>query len=201
MPDVVELTKALIAAESVTPARGAVFDVLEAALVPLGFAVDRFVAGAAPDGPVENLLATRGAGGRHFAFAGHLDVVPPGKGWTGDAFVPEIRGDLLYGRGAVDMKGAVAAFVAALPNAPDGGTISLIVTGPCARLLLVWDRQPKRFASLRAAWGVPLALLIALPWYVAIGVVTDGGFFATAIGDNLLHKVGTGQQSHGGPPG
>ena len=88
MPDVVELTKALIAAESVTPARGAVFDVLEAALVPLGFAVDRFVAGAAPDGPVENLLATRGAGGRHFAFAGHLDVVPPGKGWPGDAFVP-----------------------------------------------------------------------------------------------------------------
>ncbi|MEO7169289.1 MAG: succinyl-diaminopimelate desuccinylase, partial [Sphingomonas sp.] len=57
MPDVVALTKALIACESVTPARGSVFDVLEAALIPLGFHVDRFVVGEAPDGPVENLLA------------------------------------------------------------------------------------------------------------------------------------------------
>jgi succinyl-diaminopimelate desuccinylase len=66
----------------------------------------------------------------HFGFAGHLDVVPPGVGWTGDAFVPEVRGDLLYGRGAVDMKGAVAAFVAAAAAIPaDAGTISLIVTG------------------------------------------------------------------------
>ncbi|MBL7439329.1 M20/M25/M40 family metallo-hydrolase, partial [Escherichia coli] len=83
------------------------------ALLPLGFKVERFVEGEAPEGPVENLLAVRGAGPRHFAFAGHLDVVPPGAGWTGDAFVPQVRGDLLYGRGAVDMKGAIAAFVAA----------------------------------------------------------------------------------------
>ncbi|MBO9622389.1 MAG: succinyl-diaminopimelate desuccinylase [Sphingomonas sp.] len=128
--DVVELTKALIAAESVTPARGSVFDVLEAALVPLGFAVERFVAGEAPDGPVENLLAVRGSGGTHFAFAGHLDVVPPGAGWTSGAFEPEVRGDLLYGRGAVDMKGAIAAFVAAAARLPaDAGTLSLIITG------------------------------------------------------------------------
>lgn len=129
MPDVIELTKALIAAESVTPARGAVFDVLEAALVPLGFAVERFVEGEAPDGPVENLLATRGDTGPHFAFAGHLDVVPPGPGWTGDAFVPEVRGELLYGRGAVDMKGAIAAFVAAASRVPVEGKLSLIITG------------------------------------------------------------------------
>jgi len=128
--DIVELTKALIAAESVTPARGAVFDVLEAALLPLGFAVERFVEGEAPDGPVENLLATRGSGGTHFAFAGHLDVVPPGAGWSSDAFCPEIRGDLLYGRGAVDMKGAIAAFVAAAARVPaDAGTLSLVITG------------------------------------------------------------------------
>ncbi|MBY0518850.1 MAG: succinyl-diaminopimelate desuccinylase, partial [Sphingomonas sp.] len=57
LPDAVELTKALIGCESITPARGRVFDVLEAALTPLGFAVDRFIAGDAPDGPVENLLA------------------------------------------------------------------------------------------------------------------------------------------------
>lgn len=130
MPDVVELTKALIAAESITPARGAVFDILEAALLPLGFAVDRFVAGEAPDGPVENLLAVRAAGpGPHFAFAGHLDVVPPGQGWISGAFEPEIRGGLLYGRGAVDMKGAIAAFAAALAALPSAGTLSLIITG------------------------------------------------------------------------
>ena len=130
LPDAAELTKALIACASVTPARGPVFDVLEAALTPLGFAVDRFVAGDAPDGPVENLLAVRGNGGRHFAFAGHLDVVPPGSGWASDPFTPVVRGDLLHGRGAVDMKGAIAAFVAAAARVPaDAGTVSLIITG------------------------------------------------------------------------
>ena len=130
MTDVLDLAKALIAAPSVTPARGAVFDVLEAALTPLGFAVERFLDGDAPDGPVENLLAVRGAGAPHLAFAGHLDVVPPGAGWTGDAFEPEVRGGLLYGRGAVDMKGAVAAWVAALDAVgPGAGTQSLIITG------------------------------------------------------------------------
>jgi len=129
LPDVVDLTKTLIACESVTPARGSVFDVLEAALVPLGFTVDRFVAGEAPDGPVENLLATRGGAGTHLAFAGHLDVVPPGSGWTSGAFAPEIRGGLLHGRGAVDMKGAIAAFVAAIARIPQRAPLSLIITG------------------------------------------------------------------------
>jgi succinyl-diaminopimelate desuccinylase len=126
--DPVDLTKQLIACDSVTPARGSVFDVLEAALIPLGFDVERFITGEAPDGPVENLLAVRGSAGRHFAFAGHLDVVPPGSGWTSGAFEPEIRGGLLHGRGAVDMKGAIAAFVAAIPVEVDG-TISLVITG------------------------------------------------------------------------
>ncbi len=130
MTDAVELAKALIAAPSVTPAQGAVFDVLEAALLPLGFEVDRFIAGEAPDGPVENLLATRAGNGSapHFAFAGHLDVVPPGEGWGSDPFTPEVRGGLLYGRGAVDMKASIAAFVAAIP-VEHPGRISLIVTG------------------------------------------------------------------------
>ena len=128
LPDPVALTKALLACDSVTPARGRVFDVLEAALRPLGFSVERFVEGVAPDGPVENLLATRAGSGTHFAFAGHLDVVPPGSGWTGDAFVPDERDGLLYGRGAVDMKGAIAAFVAAIPAEPDA-PVSLIITG------------------------------------------------------------------------
>lgn len=128
MIDAIALAKDLIAAPSVTPATGAVFDVLEASLTSIGFDVDRFICGDAPDGPVENLFATRGGAGRHFAFAGHLDVVPPGAGWTSDPFTPEIRGDLLYGRGAVDMKGSIAAFVAAIP-AEHSGRISLIITG------------------------------------------------------------------------
>ena len=130
MVNVITLAKALMAAPSVTPATGAVFDVLEAALIPLGFTVDRMICGEAPDGPVENLFATRAgtADAQHFAFAGHLDVVPPGGGWTSEAFEPEIRGGLLYGRGAVDMKASIAAFVAAIP-AETHGRISLIITG------------------------------------------------------------------------
>jgi succinyl-diaminopimelate desuccinylase len=127
---VIELAKQLIACPSITPARGAVFDALEAMLRPRGFTVDRFTAGEAPDGPVENLLAWRGQGSPHFAFAGHLDVVPPGAGWSGDPFGAEVRGDLLYGRGAVDMKGSIAAFVVALDRIDQPhGTISLIITG------------------------------------------------------------------------
>jgi succinyl-diaminopimelate desuccinylase len=130
MIDAIALAKALMAAPSVTPATGEVFAVLEAALVPLGFDVNRMICGEAPDGPVENLFATRAGTGDapHFAFAGHLDVVPPGGGWTSSAFEPEVRGDLLYGRGAVDMKASIAAFVAAIP-AETPGRISLIITG------------------------------------------------------------------------
>ncbi len=130
MIDVVDLATELMAAPSVTPATGIVFERLEAALVKIGFDVHRFLKGEAPDGPVENLFATRAGTGSapHFAFAGHLDVVPPGAGWTGDPFEPSIRGDLLFGRGACDMKGSIAAFVAAIPQSSPG-RISLIITG------------------------------------------------------------------------
>lgn len=129
MIDAIELTKTLIAAPSITPARGEVFDVLERALKAIGFDVHRAIEGVPPDGPVENLFATRGSDeGAHFAFAGHLDVVPPGDGWSSDPFIPETRGDLLYGRGAVDMKASIAAFVSAVP-AKHKGRISLIITG------------------------------------------------------------------------
>jgi len=127
-----ELAEALIACPSVTPARGAVFDCLEGMLAPMGFAVHRFLAGDGVAGTVENLFAIRrgSVGSRHFAFAGHLDVVPPGEGWSSAPFEPVRRGELLYGRGAVDMKGAVAAMVAALREVPqEAGTVSLIITG------------------------------------------------------------------------
>ena len=130
MIDVVALTSRLIACPSVTPADAGALGVIAGALAQQGFTVHRFAAGGPPDGPVENLYAWRGAGGPHFAFAGHSDVVPAGNGWSHDPFTPRIAGDLLYGRGAVDMKGAVAAFVAAAARVPDhAGTLSLIITG------------------------------------------------------------------------
>jgi succinyl-diaminopimelate desuccinylase len=128
--DPVALAAALINCPSVTPARGAVFDVLEAALGELGFEVHRFFDGEAPEGPVENLIAMRGSGAPHFGFAGHLDVVPPGDGWTGDPFEARIEDNVLTGRGANDMKSAIAAFVAAVSRIDQArGTCSLLITG------------------------------------------------------------------------
>lgn len=131
LTDPAALARRLIACPSITPATGPVFEVLEEMLVTLGFDVERFISGAAPNGPVENLLAVRSHGeGPHFAFAGHLDVVPPGNGWSTDPFEPVQKGDLLYGRGAVDMKGSIASFVAAVARTSAlPGTISLIITG------------------------------------------------------------------------
>ena len=128
--DPVALTADLIRCASVTPADAGAQDVLTSALEAQGFTVHRFSSGEAPHGPIENLVAIRGHGAPHFAFAGHSDVVPAGNGWTSGAFEPAIRGDLLYGRGAVDMKGAIAAFIAAAAMTTDcGGTLSLILTG------------------------------------------------------------------------
>ena len=136
MTEVLDLAKRLIAAPSVTPATGAVFDAMEAMLAPLGFEVARFKRGegeeGSPEAPVENLFAIRRGppGSKHFAFAGHLDVVPPGSGWASEPFEPEQRGELLYGRGAVDMKGSIACMIDAVAKVPaDAGTISFIVTG------------------------------------------------------------------------
>ena len=168
MTDVADLAEALIACPSVTPATGLVFDCLEAALAPLGFEVMRSVDGVAPEGPVENLFAIRRGpeGSRHFAFAGHLDVVPPGEGWTSAPFAPERRGvgeaALLYGRGAVDMKGAIAAMVAAVRDIPrEAGTLSFIITGD--------EEGPARYGTvalierMQAMGAVPDLCLVGEP--------------------------------------
>ena len=128
--DPIALAAALIGVPSITPARGEIFDVLESVLLDLGFAVHRFVEGEPPEGPVENLVALRGSGAPHFGFAGHLDVVPPGDGWTGDPFEARIEDGVLTGRGANDMKSAIAAFVAAASRVEQArGTCSLLITG------------------------------------------------------------------------
>jgi succinyl-diaminopimelate desuccinylase len=128
--DPIELARALINVPSVTPASGDVFDVLEAALTPLGFTCHRWTMGEPPDGPTENMVAIRGSGAPHFGFAGHLDVVPPGEGWSSDPFGAEIIDGRLVGRGANDMKSAIAAYVAALSRIEaTNGTLSLLITG------------------------------------------------------------------------
>ena len=128
--DPIALARQLINSASVTPARGEVFDMLEGALEPLGFDVHRWVMGEAPDGPTENMVAIRGSGSPHFGFAGHLDVVPPGGGWNVDPFAASIQDGLLIGRGANDMKSAIAAYVAAVSRIDDAnGTLSFLITG------------------------------------------------------------------------
>ena len=128
--DPIQLARELINCPSVTPASGAVFDVLEHALAPIGFTVHRWVMGEPPDGPTENMVAIRGEGGPHFGFAGHLDVVPPGEGWSGDPFEARVVDGRLVGRGANDMKSAIAAYVAALSRIEQtSGTLSLLITG------------------------------------------------------------------------
>ena len=128
--DPIALARQLINCPSVTPASGEVFDLLDAALAGLGFEVDRWVLGEPPDGPTENMIATRGSGAPHFGFAGHLDVVPAGEGWSSDPFGGEIVDGLLVGRGANDMKSAIAAFVAAVSRVEQAsGTVSLLITG------------------------------------------------------------------------
>ncbi|GAC1569944.1 MAG: succinyl-diaminopimelate desuccinylase [Novosphingobium sp.] len=164
--DPAALAERLIACPSVTPAAGLVFECLEAMLVPLGFTVHRFSAGDAPDGPVENLFAVRHGppGCRHFAFAGHTDVVPPGdeSAWTHGAFSGEVRDGFLYGRGAVDMKGAIAAMVAAAAQIPaDAGTVSFVITGD--------EEGPARFGTvsliehMRMAGHTPDLCLVGEP--------------------------------------
>ncbi|MBP2292314.1 succinyl-diaminopimelate desuccinylase [Azospirillum rugosum] len=134
--DPVAVAQALIRCPSVTPEDSGALGVLEAALTPLGFACHRLRFEQEGTAPVENLYARLGTEGPNFCFAGHTDVVPPGelKGWSIDPFSAEIHNGRLYGRGAVDMKGAIAAFVAASARhlrdhgAPKG-SISLLITG------------------------------------------------------------------------
>jgi len=124
MADPVPLAQALIRCASVTPADAGAQDVLAAALEALGFQVWRL-----PFGTTLNLFARRGGAGTHFCFAGHTDVVPPGAAWANDPFGGEVRDGVLYGRGACDMKGAIAAFVAAVTDHKGFGSISLLITG------------------------------------------------------------------------
>jgi succinyl-diaminopimelate desuccinylase len=158
--DPIALTQALVRCPSVTPAEGGALALLGSVLRAEGFSVEQpvFSEPGMPD--IENLYARIGSEGPVFAIAGHTDVVPPGNlaAWTRDPFAAEIEDGVLYGRGACDMKGGLAAMVAAAiryrranPDAP--GSIAFLVTGdeegPAVNgtiKLLAWaDQRGERF--------------------------------------------------------
>src|SRR3546814_14572153 len=91
--DPVDVAARLIACPSVTPKEAGALTILGEALQDLGFEVHRFLSGSAPDGPVENLFASRGRGSPHFAFARHTDVVPAGNGCAFPPYTPAISGE------------------------------------------------------------------------------------------------------------
>ncbi|WP_029062267.1 succinyl-diaminopimelate desuccinylase [Labrenzia sp. DG1229] len=133
----VSITQDLIRCPSVTPVEGGALATLEKLLGDAGFAVSRVTFRDEDTPDVENLFATIGSGKPHFVFAGHTDVVPAGAAsdWSQGPFDGNIKDGVLYGRGAVDMKGGVAAFAAAALDfvgefgAGFGGTISFLITG------------------------------------------------------------------------
>ena len=130
MIDPVEFTRALIRHPSVTPADEGAMDLVQAELERLGFACRRL-----RFGEVENLYARRGTEGPNLCYAGHTDVVPPGdpKAWRADPFAAEVIDGVLIGRGAADMKGSIAAWIAAVARTLDAGapmgSFSLLITG------------------------------------------------------------------------
>jgi succinyl-diaminopimelate desuccinylase len=132
--DAIALAQDLIRCRSVTPADAGALDVLENALKPIGFSCER-MRFEAEGQTIDNLYARLGSTAPHFCFAGHTDVVPPGDRaeWRHHPFAATIRDGVLYGRGASDMKGAIAAFAAAaaeeIAKGPLKGSISLLITG------------------------------------------------------------------------
>lgn len=130
------ILRELIRCPSVTPEEAGAFGVLERFLTPLGFTVERPVFSDRDTPDVENLHARLGSEGPHLMFAGHTDVVPPGEAsaWSHPPFGAEIADGFMFGRGAVDMKGGIACFIAALARhmerqgAPKG-SVSLLITG------------------------------------------------------------------------
>ena len=135
--DPLEITRALIRCPSITPADAGALDALQAPLESLGFTCHRLTFEEPGTEPVQNLYARLGNGGECFGYAGHTDVVPVGDpaDWSVDPFAAEIRDERLYGRGAVDMKGSIGAFVAALDGFLSrrgrdfGGSLCLLITG------------------------------------------------------------------------
>ena len=141
MNDALSIAQALLRCPSVTPADAGALGVLERLLTTAGFDIHRVTFSEEGSADIDNLYARIGTSAPHICFAGHTDVVPPGDeaAWTHGAFSGDVKDGLLYGRGAVDMKGGIAASVAAVldylaandgkPQKDGGGSISFLITG------------------------------------------------------------------------
>src|ERR1700758_1888702 len=135
--DPTALARDLLRCPSVTPAEGGALGLIEGVLKGAGFEVHRVTFAEPGTAPVENLYARIGERSPHLAFAGHTDVVPPGEQskWTHPPFAGEIADGTLHGRGAVDMKGAIACAIAATLDylqacgGQPKGSISFLITG------------------------------------------------------------------------
>ena len=132
--DPLPLARDLIRCASVTSEDAGPLGVLEDALTQLGFTCHRLRFEETGTDAVENLYARLGNTRPNFCFAGHTDVVPVGNGWTVDPFGADVQDGVLFGRGASDMKGAIACFVAAIArhlhkHKTFRGSISLLITG------------------------------------------------------------------------
>lgn len=132
-PGAIEIAQTLIRCPSVTPAEGGALGTLGKILRGAGYEVHRVPFSDANTPDIDNLFAKIGSGAPHFVFAGHTDVVPTGDvaSWTHSPFSGEIANGELFGRGACDMKGAIAAFASATIKfgKPKRGTISFLITG------------------------------------------------------------------------
>jgi len=131
MTDSVALLQDLIRCKSVTPDEGGALDYLQKLLSAHGFTCHRLKFSDKDTPDVDNLYARRGTAAPHLCFAGHTDVVPVGdeKLWTCDPFGGTVKDGQIWGRGACDMKGAIAAFVAAAIDTPSQGSLSFLITG------------------------------------------------------------------------
>ena len=167
--DPIFLSQELIRCASITPKNEGALEVVEASLTHLGFTCERFDFKG-----IVNLYAYKGSGSPHLCFAGHTDVVPLGDAslWTYDPFHGEIKDDQLWGRGAADMKCAIACFISSLSRFLEqdlpSGTLSLLITG---------DEEADAFYGTQHV----------LPFLVERGVIPD----LCLIGEpTSLHKVG-----------
>lgn len=161
--DPVKLSAKLVQCPSVTPVDAGALDVLQTFLQAAGFTCHRKIFEDADTPPVDNLYARRGTASPNLCFAGHTDVVPPGNEslWSNPPFQPTVKGGKFFGRGATDMKCAIAAFAVAAArvseaeNGPLPGSISLLITG---------DEEGVGINGTRKA----------LPWITGMGETLDG---------------------------
>jgi succinyl-diaminopimelate desuccinylase len=167
LTDPVALTQALVRCPSMTPEDAGALDVVEGALARLGFRCHRLTFATPGSAPVPNLYARLGDGRPNLAFAGHTDVVPPGdaSAWHAPPFAAALVDGLIYGRGAVDMKGAIACFIAGiarlLAERQPAGSISCLITGDEEGAAV--DGTKRLLAWLQERGETPDACLVGEP--------------------------------------